>query len=129
MSDKDYEVKITEEELEILNQALGDYIMGLETEDGFQSEVDKVEALQGKLNREKNIRQDLLDASEDDSCEHCDLEDCPAQCLESLGARRASDRGDSPVEFTESHRGEGARDQWARAYEDLNGAPESDDDR
>ena len=39
------------------------------------------------------------------------------------------DRDDSPVEFTESEAGYRARDRWAEAYDDLDGAPESDDDR
>lgn len=119
-----YTVEITEEELEILNQALGQYIMGQEAKEGPQSEIDKIEALQEKLNHEKNIRQDLMDASEDDACEECDSENCPARCLESLG-----DRGNEPVEFTESERGYRARERWAERYDDLNGAPESDDDR
>jgi hypothetical protein len=33
------------------------------------------------------------------------------------------------VEFSESPRGYQARDRWARRYDELNGAPESDDDR
>lgn len=36
---------------------------------------------------------------------------------------------DEPVEFTESPAGERARESWARSYDDLNGAPESDFDR
>jgi hypothetical protein len=38
------------------------------------------------------------------------------------------DRGDREV-FTESARGEAARERWARRYDALNGAPESDEDR
>ena len=37
-----------------------------------------------------------------------------------------SDRG--AVEFTESPSGYRARDNWARRYDDLNGAPENDGD-
>jgi hypothetical protein len=33
------------------------------------------------------------------------------------------------VEFTESPKGHHAREKWARRYDDLNGAPEGDDDR
>lgn len=32
-------------------------------------------------------------------------------------------------EFTETARGYRARDRWARRYDELNGAPESDGDR
>jgi hypothetical protein len=120
----DYASGITESELKILNQALEDYLMKLETREGPQSEIDEVEVLRKKLNREESIRQDLMDASEADACEGCDLENCPMPCLESLG-----DRGSGPVEFTESAKGYRARERWARAYDDLNGAPESDDDR
>lgn len=80
----DYASGITERELKILNQALSDYIMKLETKEGPQSEIDEVEALQKKLNIEENIRQDLKDASKNDACENCDFEDCPSRCLESL---------------------------------------------
>jgi hypothetical protein len=40
-----------------------------------------------------------------------------------------SDRGEGPVEFTESPRGYRAREKWAERYDELNGAPESEDDR
>jgi hypothetical protein len=40
-----------------------------------------------------------------------------------------SDRGAQPVEFTESHKGRRALYCWARRYDALNGAPESDYDR
>lgn len=40
----------------------------------------------------------------------------------------AMDRGPG-AEFTESAKGYRARDRWARRYNDLNGAPENDDDR
>jgi hypothetical protein len=33
------------------------------------------------------------------------------------------------VEFTETRRGYAARERWARRYDDLNGAPESEYDR
>jgi len=49
----DYASGITETELKILNQALDEYIMKLETKEGQQSEIDEVEALQKKLNRLK----------------------------------------------------------------------------
>jgi hypothetical protein len=39
------------------------------------------------------------------------------------------DRGDGPVEFTETRRGYQARERWARRYDSLNGAPEGDHDR
>lgn len=39
------------------------------------------------------------------------------------------DRGPEPVEFSESPRGYRARERWARAYDDRNGAPEGDWDR
>lgn len=39
------------------------------------------------------------------------------------------DRGTEPIEFTESPRGDAARERWARRYDDLNGAPEGDGDR
>ena len=39
-----------------------------------------------------------------------------------------SDRGDNPVEFSESSAGYVARENWARNYDDLNGAPEGPDD-
>lgn len=59
----DYASGITEKELKILNQALDDYIAKLATYEGPQSEIDEVEELQNKLNREERIRQDLLEAS------------------------------------------------------------------
>lgn len=34
-----------------------------------------------------------------------------------------------PMEFTESPAGERAKEKWAERYDELNGAPESDDDR
>ena len=40
-----------------------------------------------------------------------------------------SDRGNSSVEFTESPAGYRAREKWAERYDELNGAPESEDDR
>lgn len=39
------------------------------------------------------------------------------------------DRDETPVEFTETPKGYRARDRWARRYEELDGAPESDYDR
>ena len=36
---------------------------------------------------------------------------------------------DGPVEFTETRRGYEARENWARRYDDLDGAPEGDWDR
>ena len=41
----------------------------------------------------------------------------------------ALDRGNDPVEFSETPRGYRAREQWARRYDELNGAPEGDWDR
>ena len=46
-----------------------------------------------------------------------------------LSGELALDRGTEPVEFTESHKGRRALDRWARRYDALNGAPESDYDR
>lgn len=39
------------------------------------------------------------------------------------------DRGPEPIEFSESPQGYLARERWARAYDELNGAPEDDWDR
>jgi hypothetical protein len=39
------------------------------------------------------------------------------------------ERGNDPVEFTETTAGYEARDRWARRYDDLNGAPEGEWDR
>lgn len=39
------------------------------------------------------------------------------------------ERDRSPVEFTETVRGYWARERWARAYDERNGAPEGDWDR
>jgi hypothetical protein len=39
------------------------------------------------------------------------------------------DRGDEPIEFSETDEGLRARENWARKYDDLNGAPENDSDR
>lgn len=44
------------------------------------------------------------------------------------GKQMPSDHGTEPIEFTESATGYRARDKWARTYEKLNGAPESDYD-
>ena len=41
----------------------------------------------------------------------------------------ALDRGQGPMEFSETPRGRQARDNWARRYDALNGAPEGDWDR
>lgn len=41
----------------------------------------------------------------------------------------ALDRGQGPMEFSETYRGYKARDRWARRYDELNGAPESWEDR
>ena len=40
-----------------------------------------------------------------------------------------SDRHDGPVEWSESEAGYRARERWAEDYDDLDGAPEGDDDR
>lgn len=40
-----------------------------------------------------------------------------------------NDRGNEPVEWSESPAGERARERWARRYDELNGAPENDGDR
>lgn len=39
------------------------------------------------------------------------------------------DRDQGAVEWGEGPRGQAARVRWARRYDDLNGAPESEDDR
>ena len=39
------------------------------------------------------------------------------------------DRGLEPMEFSETRRGRVALERWARHYDSLNGAPESDYDR
>ncbi len=117
-SDKPVHVELTPEEVQALSKAvaMSDMLPGPDWQ--------LVESALKKINRELNIRKELLAASEDDACENCDQEDCPAQCLESLG-----DRGNEPMEFTESEQGYRARERWAERYDDLNGAPESDDDR
>lgn len=41
-----------------------------------------------------------------------------------------SDRDETqPIDFTESPAGERAKEKWAEAYDELNGAPENDGDR
>lgn len=47
----------------------------------------------------------------------------------SRGHGDSSDRKHDTMEFSETPRGYRARDRWARAYDDLNGAPEGDGDR
>jgi hypothetical protein len=39
------------------------------------------------------------------------------------------DREQGPQEFTETNQGYRARERWARRYDALDGAPESNDDR
>ena len=46
-----------------------------------------------------------------------------------LAGELALDCNTSSTTFTESRRGSRARYRWARRYDSLNGAPESDDDR
>jgi len=46
-----------------------------------------------------------------------------------LSVRPADEKSDGPSCFSESARGRWARDQWARQYDERNGAPESDYDR
>jgi hypothetical protein len=41
----------------------------------------------------------------------------------------SSDRSHDTMEFSETPAGYVARERWAEKYDDLNGAPESDDDR
>ena len=54
--------------------------------------------------------------------------ECSRCTKESARRSRQSDtRG--PVEWSESARGYRARERWARAYYDRNGAPEGDSDR
>lgn len=45
------------------------------------------------------------------------------------GELAVRDRDTGPVEWSEGSRGQRARERWARAYDALNGAPESDSDR
>lgn len=45
------------------------------------------------------------------------------------GELALSDKDKGPVEWTDSPGGQRARERWARAYDELNGAPENDDDR
>ena len=47
----------------------------------------------------------------------------------SLEGKLALDRPREPVELSETARGYRARERWARHYDALNGAPESDYDR
>lgn len=44
-------------------------------------------------------------------------------------ADEQDDRGEDPVEFTETPAGRRGRERWARRYNDHNGAPEGDSDR
>lgn len=37
--------------------------------------------------------------------------------------------GQGPMEFSETPKGREARENWARWYDELNGAPEGDSDR
>ena len=46
-----------------------------------------------------------------------------------LTGELALDKDMGPVEFSESPRGNKAREDWARWYDGLNGAPESEGDR
>ena len=45
------------------------------------------------------------------------------------GELAIDDRGPDPIEFTETARGRDALNNWARRYDDFNGAPESEADR
>ena len=45
------------------------------------------------------------------------------------GELAVDDRGPDPIEFSETPRGRRALERWARRYDELNGAPESDYDR
>lgn len=38
-------------------------------------------------------------------------------------------RGERPEEFSETHVGLRARERWARRHDELNGAPEGEEDR
>jgi len=46
-----------------------------------------------------------------------------------LTGELAIERNSQPEEFSETRRGYVARDRWARRYDELNGAPESEYDR
>lgn len=48
---------------------------------------------------------------------------------EPLTGDLALDRGNDPVEFTETPKGRRALYRWAKRYDALNGAPEGDWDR
>lgn len=61
-------------------------------------------------------------------CPHADDCGC-SECFPRPTRDHAPDRDNGPHEFTETRRGYAARERWARAYDDLNGAPESDGDR
>jgi hypothetical protein len=56
---------------------------------------------------------------------------CRGECGAVIRKKDTADDRDpnSPVEFTESPAGERARERWAEAYDELNGAPENDGDR
>lgn len=45
-----------------------------------------------------------------------------------LAGELALDRGDSQCEFSETPKGRQALDRWAENYENLNGAPDSQED-
>ena len=46
-----------------------------------------------------------------------------------MGVDEQDDRGDGPEEFTDTPQGRLALDEWARRSDELDGAPESEDDR
>jgi hypothetical protein len=47
---------------------------------------------------------------------------------ESVEEEEEEEEEDGAMEFTETPQGEDARDRWARAYDELNGAPEGGGD-
>ncbi len=63
-----------------------------------------------------------------------DMDEAAVEILaRNMAAGRAeplADRDDrQPFEWSESAAGERARERWAESYDDLDGAPEGDDDR
>lgn len=87
----------------------------------------------------KDLIEEWGAVEEDEECPNCKNgtlevnEAGEVVCRGECGAviRKGVDDRDpnSPVEFTESPAGYRAREKWAERYDELNGAPESEDDR
>lgn len=58
----------------------------------------------------------------------CTGDECCPVCHGGLSPEDV-EKGYDQMEFTETRVGHLAREWWARAYDDLNGAPENDGDR